>query len=153
MAFRFGAKSDANLIGVHKELVLVARHAISISEIDFGITQGLRTLAEQEKYVAAGASKTMNSRHLTGHAVDVVAFIGRQARWDFELYYKIASAFRTAAQFHRIPIRWGACWERIDNNNSPLEDLVTSYVQRCKSSGRKPLMDGPHFELPKALYP
>ena len=92
--FKFSSRSEKNLQGVNPELVKVTRRALEISEVDFGITEGLRSRYRQKQLVATGKSQTMNSRHLTGHAVDVVAYIGSQVSWEWSLYEKIAAAFR-----------------------------------------------------------
>lgn len=76
--FKFSSRSEKNLQGVNPDLVKVTRRALEISEVDFGITEGLRSRYRQKQLVATGKSQTMNSRHLTGHAVDVVAYIGSQ---------------------------------------------------------------------------
>lgn len=127
MAFRLSSRSQARLDGVHPDLVRVVKRAIQITQVDFGITEGLRTKERQKELVAKGASRTMNSRHLTGHAVDVAAYIGSEVRWDWPLYPKIAAAFRQAAKEERVPITWGGDWPK--------------------------LRDGPHFELDRKAYP
>lgn len=76
--FKFSSRSENNLQGVNPDLVKVTRRALEISEVDFGITEGLRSRYRQKQLVATGKSQTMNSRHLTGHAVDVVAYIGNR---------------------------------------------------------------------------
>ncbi len=95
--FKFSSRSEKNLQGVNPDLVKVTRRALEISEVDFGITEGLRSRYHQKQLVATGKSQTMNSRHLTGHAVDVVAYIGSQVSWEWPLYEKIAAAFRQAS--------------------------------------------------------
>lgn len=113
--------------GVHPDLVRVMKRAITLTPIDFKITEGLRSIERQRQLVAAGASKTMKSRHLTGHAVDVAALIGRNVRWDWPLYAQIAVAVKEAAKQINVPIEWGGDW--------------------------KTFKDGPHFQLPWAKYP
>jgi peptidoglycan L-alanyl-D-glutamate endopeptidase CwlK len=127
MTYRFSSRSTANLAGVHPHLVALASLALSRSSVDFVITEGLRTRARQAELVAAGASRTMNSRHLTGHAIDVAALIDGQVRWDWPLYEQIARAFEEASLRHDIPVTWGGNWAT--------------------------LRDGPHFELPRETYP
>ena len=127
MAFRLSSRSLARLEGVHPDLIRVVKRAIEITPVDFGITEGLRTKERQRQLVAQGASRTMNSRHLTGHAVDVVAYIGSEVRWDWPLYPRIAKAFRQAAAELKVPIEWGGDWPK--------------------------LRDGPHFELSRKAYP
>jgi len=127
MAFRLSSRSLARLDGVHPDLVRVVKRAIQITSIDFGITEGLRTKERQKELVAKGASRTLNSRHLTGYAVDVVACIGSEVRWDWPLYPKIAAAFRQVAKEEGVPITWGGDWPK--------------------------LRVGPHFELDRKVYP
>lgn len=127
MAFRLSSRSLARLDGVHPDLIRVVKRAIEITHVDFGITEGLRTKERQRQLVAQGASRTMNSRHLTGHAVDVAAYIGSEVRWDWPLYPRIAKAFRQASAELKVPIEWGGDWPK--------------------------LRDGPHFELSRKAYP
>ena len=130
-------RSLKRLEGVHPDLVAVVIRAAEISEQSFIITEGLRTIERQKKLVAAGASTTLRSRHLTGHAVDVAAFVdmdgsgdytsGDNIRWDWPLYSRIAAAMKSAAFQLNIPIVWGGDW--------------------------KTFKDGPHFELDRKQYP
>jgi peptidoglycan L-alanyl-D-glutamate endopeptidase CwlK len=118
-------RSERNLQGVHKDLVMVVR--LAGKRANFLVTEGLRTVARQKQLVAAGASQTMNSRHLTGHAVDVAALVDGQVRWDWPLYARIADEMKAAAKELNVPIIWGGDW--------------------------KSLKDGPHFELDRKKYP
>ena len=127
MAFVLGARSQKAMIGVHPDLVRVVRRAIQVSEIDFTVTEGVRTMARQRELVAKGASRTLNSRHLTGHAVDLAALINGKVEWAWPLYGRLAGAMKYAAQEVGVPIRWGGDW--------------TTF------------RDGPHFELPRSIYP
>jgi peptidoglycan L-alanyl-D-glutamate endopeptidase CwlK len=131
--FNLSAKSLAKLEGVHPDLVKVVKRAIEITPLDFKVGEGLRTVERQRALVAAGASKTMNSRHITGHAVDLWALIDfdgdgdTEVRWDWPLYDKIAKAMKAAATELNIPIEWGGDW--------------------------KTFKDGPHFQLPHRTHP
>lgn len=127
MTFVLSKRSEANLSGVHPALVSVVRRALEISEVDFAVIEGLRTKERQEELVKAGASQTMNSRHLTGHAVDLAAVVGGTIRWDWPLYDKIAKAVKTAATELKVAVDWGGDW--------------------------KTFKDGPHFELDRKVYP
>lgn len=127
MAFAFGARSLARLDGVHPDLVKVMKRAIGCSTVDFAVIEGLRTLATQKKYMAAGATRTMNSRHLTGHAVDIAPYIEGKIRWDWPLFHQIAPVVKKAAAELNIPITWGGDW--------------------------RSFKDGPHWELPWKQYP
>ncbi|WAC60866.1 M15 family metallopeptidase [Brevundimonas sp. SL130] len=121
------ARSRSRLNGVHPALVAVVEAALARSSVDFMITEGLRTPERQAALVKAGASQTLKSRHLTGHAVDVAALVDGQVRWDWPLYGRIAEAFKAASRELNIPIVWGGDW--------------------------KSLRDGPHFELDRKSYP
>ncbi|PHR17873.1 MAG: peptidase M15 [Sphingopyxis sp.] len=125
--FKLSKRSLDRLEGVHPDLVKVVMLAITLTEVDFGVTEGLRTVERQRVLKAAGASQTMNSRHITGHAVDLVAYIGADISWDWPLYYKIADAMKRASKSLAIPVVWGGDW--------------TSFK------------DGPHFELSRRSYP
>lgn len=124
--WRFGRLSEARLLGVHPELVKVVRGALAISPIDFAVVEGVRTLARQKQLVAAGASWTMDSRHLTGHAVDLAPYVGGMLRWDWPLYHQLAAAMEKSANDLYIPIVWGGRWK---------------------------VRDGPHFELNRKSFP
>ena len=120
--FRFSRRSYRSMDGVASELIAVASRALEITTVDFVVTEGLRTVERQKELVASGASQTMNSRHITGDAIDVAAYVGG-IRWDWPLYEGIAEAFKQAAEDLQVPLEWGGDW----------------------SSFR----DGPHFQLPR----
>ena len=95
--FTLGHRSKQRLKGVHPDLVKVVERAIRITAVDFAVLEGLRTPERQQALVEAGASQTLNSRHLTGHAVDLGAWVADEVRWDWPLYHKIAAAMKDAA--------------------------------------------------------
>lgn len=122
--------SEKRLRGVHPDLVRVVRRCAADwadPETGFIITQGLRTLEEQKVLKAKGASRTLRSRHLTGHAVDLAVSVQGQIRWDWPLYARLAKAMKAAAKAEKVPLEWGGDW--------------TSFK------------DGPHFQLPWSKYP
>lgn len=125
--FALSPRSIQRMAGIHPDLFKVVQRAIQITEVDFGVTQGLRTIEQQRQYVAEGKSRTMNSRHLTGHAVDVVALVNGKASWAMPDYARIAQAFKRAAYELGVPIVWGGDWSSFK--------------------------DGPHFELDRKRYP
>jgi len=120
-------RSEAKLEGVHADLVKVVRRAAEICEIDFIVTEGLRTMKRQRALLAAGATKTLKSRHLTGHAIDVAPVIDGEVRWDWPPFYLIADAMKMAAAELKVPIEWGGDW--------------------------RSFKDGPHFQLEHKTYP
>lgn len=127
MGFKFGTRSLKNLEGVHPDLKKVMMKAIEDSPIDFMILEGLRTLVRQQELVRMGASKTMNSRHLTGHAVDIAPLLNGVIRFDWPLYYRLAPVIKDVAVSLKVPIVWGGDW--------------------------RTFKDGPHFELDRKKYP
>lgn len=127
MTFQLSQKSRDRLTGVHPDLVSVVHRALELSEIDFVVLEGVRSLAKQEQLFAAKATTTLKSRHLTGHAVDLGAIVAGTVRWDWPLYHKIADAMKDAAEQLGIPLEWGGDW--------------------------KTFKDGPHFQLPWQEYP
>jgi len=142
MAFNLGPRSLLNLRGVHPDLVRVVRRAISISKTDFTVIEGLRTTARQKQLVASGASKTMNSRHITGHAIDIVPYVGGKVRWDWPLFIPIAEAMKKASELENVPIRYGGTWKLL--SETPVINMGVMH---------KKFPDGPHFELPVTFYP
>jgi Putative peptidoglycan-binding domain-containing protein len=125
-------RSLKRLEGVHPHLVKVIKRAAEKCKVEFQISEGVRTVERQKELKAAGASQTLNSRHLIAlngfsHAVDVVAYVGGIVDWTFELYARIADSVKAAALELGVPIEWGGDW--------------------------KTLRDGPHFQLPWAQYP
>lgn len=127
MAYMLGKRSKQRLEGLHKDLIAVVERAIQITEVDFTVLEGMRTLARQRELVARGASTTLNSRHLTGHGVDLGAYIDGAVRWDWPLYHKIADAMKQAATELEIDMDWGGDW--------------------------KSFPDGPHYQLAWGAYP
>lgn len=107
---RFSERSNSKLEGVDERLIRVATLALQLSPVDFGITEGVRTLERQKELVKAGASRTLRSKHLEGKAIDVVAYVGGKVAWDWPLYEKIAKAFRQAADELGVKITWGGSW-------------------------------------------
>ena len=124
--YSLGPRSKQRLKGVHPDLAKVVERAIKITEVDFTVLEGLRTPERQKTLVEAGASQTLNSRHLTGHAVDLGAWVGDEVRWDWPLYHKIAAAMKEAARVEGVKIVWGGDW--------------------------RTFKDGPHFELDRKAY-
>lgn len=114
-------KSQEKLKGVDARLVSVVERAATYSTVKFIVTEGLRTQERQAMLVKQGASKTMNSKHLTGRAVDIAPIVDGKVRWDWPLFYPVADAFKKAAAELNVEIVWGGDW--------------------------KTFKDGPHFEL------
>lgn len=127
MTYKFSKKSLDNLNGVHPDLRALAFRALELSPVDFMVIEGLRSKSRQRELVARGASKTMNSRHLTGHAIDIVPVVGGKVSWDWPHYYPLAEAVKKAAKELGIPIEWGGDW--------------------------RSFKDGPHWQLPWKQYP
>lgn len=127
MSIVLGQRSLSRLEGVHPDLVRVVKKAAALSSLDFTVLEGLRTQARQKQLLDLGATKTINSRHLTGHAVDLAPMVGGTVRWDWPLYHQLAVIVKEAARAENVPIQWGGDW--------------------------RTFKDGPHWELPWKAYP
>ena len=147
--YKLSQRSLDRLDGVKPELVDVVKRAIELTTIDFGVVQGLRTEEEQKALVEKGASKTMKSKHLTGDAVDLMAYIGGRGCWELNVYDEIADAMKAAAIELGVSIRWGAAWTVSDLREweGTAEDAMNSYVDVRRAEGKRPFIDAPHFEL------
>ena len=127
------ARDVSRLTGVNRDLVRVVNRAASICPIKFMVVEGVRTIAKQREYFLAGKSKTLRSRHLDGHAVDLAPIVDTDGDGDIELswamkdFKPIIAAMKQAAKELNIPIEAGADW--------------------------KSFVDAPHFQLPWAAYP
>lgn len=106
-------KSINKLEGVDSSLVQVVKRAIEITTIDFGVTEGLRTVERQRELFAAGKSQTMKSKHIVGRAVDLVAMPNGRVSWEWKYYIHIATAMKQAAKELGIDIEWGGDWTSI----------------------------------------
>ena len=146
--FTFGEKSLNELHGVDERLQAVAHLAIELSGQDFAVHDGLRTREEQEQLLIAGASQTLDSKHLTGHAIDVVPVVNGKLRLEWEPIYVVAKAIREAAKQLDVKLRWGCAWDiNFTNTLDTPEAVADAYAARRRSQGKKVFLDGPHFEL------
>lgn len=145
--FLFAGVSVRRLEEIDQKLANVTRLARKYSKQEFEVLEGLRTRKRQEELVRKGASQTMNSKHLIGHAVDLVPIVNGKISWDWKYYYPIADVMRQAAQELDVKIRWGGAWQVLNDTTKPTVKLVEEYVANKKKQGRKAFTDGPHFEL------
>lgn len=149
MAFKLSQRSLKNLEGVDPNLVAVVKRAIEITKVDFGVTEGVRTIARQKELVAKGASQTMKSKHIEGKAVDLVAYIGSRISWELNLYDDIADAMKQAAKELGVSLRWGGAWHinNIADWSGTMQEAMDSYIDTRRKAGQRPFLDCPHFEL------
>jgi len=147
--FKLSKRSHDRLIGVNPRLVAVVNTAIMITKVDFGVVEGLRTQETQRAYFNAGKSQTMNSKHLMGDAVDLVAFVNGAISWELNLYDEIAEAMRIGALEHDLPLRWGAAWNIPDIRRweGSMESAMSYYIDERRRQNRRPFIDAPHFEI------
>ena len=143
MSIILSPRSIARLADVHPDLVRVVHRAADMSDLDFTVLEGRRTLDKQKQLLAQGATRTLNSRHLTGHAVDLAPMIGGSVSWDWPLYHRLADVMREASLHENVPIRWGGTWKLLSSIQGPVTAKILS----------RSFPDGPHFELPRASYP
>lgn len=125
MTFSLGDRSRRNLNGVHPDLVKVVERAIEITEVDFTVIEGLRTKERQAQLFRDRFTKTLSSRHLTGHAVDIAPY---PIDWEDKVRFaRVAKAMKQAARELNVAIVWGGDWK-----NS---------------------WDMPHYQLDRKVYP
>jgi len=148
MSFKLSTRSLGKLEGVDSNLVAVVKRAIELTKVDFGVIYGMRTEEEQKKLVAAGKSQTMKSNHLVGKAVDLMAYVDGAACWELNVYDDLCDAMKAAAEELGTPVKWGAAWSEGDIRTYPgtAEDAMMKYIDLRRSQGRRPFIDGPHFE-------
>lgn len=134
MTFALGRRSRERLHGVNPDLVRVVERAIAISSIDFTVIEGVRTLARQKALLRLGHTRTLKSRHLTGHAVDLAPYVGGRIDWDDLMQFRqVGHAMRAAAQDVGVPLVWGAL--------------------KAHGGHWSTFNDMPHFQLTRAAYP
>ena len=147
--FKLSSTSLDRMTGIDMLLSSVMRTAISHTTIDFGISEGLRSQERQAHLVDTGKSQTLQSKHIDGKAVDVLAYKNGNITWDHADFDQIAEAVRHAARLHNVAIRWGAAWTVPDIKDwaDSMHQARMSYVEQRTHEGRKPFVDSPHFEL------
>ncbi|EES9562135.1 TPA: M15 family metallopeptidase [Escherichia coli] len=126
--FKFSQRSESNLKGVNPDLVKVIRRALELTPVDFIVIEGLRAQARQKEMVATGKSQTMNSRHLTGHAVDIIPV---NTTWRVEEFKPLLKAVKQAADEQGLKLRFGINWK-----SDPSLPIETKFI------------DAPHIEIP-----
>lgn len=127
--------SQERLKGVHPDLVRVMHKALQEAPFPFRVIDGLRTVTRQKELVRIGASKTMRSRHLTGHAVDIVPLVDldrdgkleTEELFNWPLIRQLAPVVKAAATDLDVALEWGGDW--------------------------KTFKDGPHWQLSWKAYP
>jgi len=133
--FKLSKKSESNMMGLHPDLIVLAKEAIKITPYDFGINSStVRTKEQQEIFVAEGKSKTMSSRHVPSNnecllscALDFNVYVNGKITWDIKYFRPVAQAFVTTAIKYGIPIELGILW--------------------------RTFIDGPHCQLSRETYP
>ncbi|CCK74005.1 protein of unknown function [Pseudotevenvirus RB43] len=129
--FKFSQKSINNLKGVKPELVKVVQRALELSPEDFGVREGLRTVEQQREYVRTGASQTMNSKHITGDAVDLYpSKLPEGWQKNPKVWLPVLNAMKKAGDELGVKLRFGINWK-----NDPNLPIETKFI------------DAPHIEL------
>jgi len=150
------ARCELRLAGVHPDLVRVVRRAAAGGAMfRVPLDGGRRTPERQAELMRAGKTQTLNSRHLTGHAVDLAPLVGTDISWQWEHFFPLADAVAHAARAEGAPLIWGGAWGRLvqDWPKGGAKAAQDAYVAERRAAGRKPFLDGPHFELPATVYP
>ena len=146
--YKLSNTSMNRLKGIKPSLHRVVERAIFLSDVDFMVVEGLRTKAKQAEYVRKGASQTMNSKHLTGDAVDIVPYVNGKADWnDWNNIFAMTVAMQKAAQELGVNVRWGGAWVLLNGRSGTPYDWVEEYKAVQRKKGKNAFMDGVHFEL------
>ncbi len=146
--YKLSNTSLNRLKGIKPSLHRVVERAIFLSDVDFMVVEGLRTKAKQAEYVRKGASQTMNSKHLTGDAVDIVPYVNGKADWDnWDNIFTMTTAMQKAAQELGVNVRWGGAWVLLNGRSGTPYDWVEDYKAAQRKKGKNAFMDGVHFEL------
>ena len=152
--YQLGTTSKKRLEGVRPELRSLVEVAITRTPVDFTVVEGLRTLEQQREYVRRGSSTTMNSRHLTGHAVDLAPWIQGKIDWNTTSnFIQLAEVMRKVAVERGVEILWGGAWQLALNYFSSAQEAFNAYTSLRKSQGRRPFIDLPHYQLTWRKYP
>lgn len=154
-------RSLQRLDHAHRDLRRLMIESAKQCPVDIEAGEVLRTMVRQREMVAAGASGTLNSRHLAhkldglARACDIVCYLNGKVSWDWPLFYRAARHIRATAIRLGIRVTWGGVWDRCLNDLSEdLEAETRDYVTRARRRGvKQPLIDGPHFQLEWAAYP
>lgn len=161
--YSLGQHSQDALIGVQLDLARCVRRAIEITDQDFQVFEGLRTLQRQKELVASGASETLDSYHipdarLVGHAVDLVPFIGGRVQWQERPCLVVARAMLFASKEFGVPVTWGGVfkapggpWTLLQSlDPDDLEGEIDRHIDQYRAmTGKKPFVDRPHFQVPR----
>ncbi len=160
MTFVLGTASEDRLIGIKPKLVCCVRYAIKRTAVDFSVFEGLRSEARQRELYLSGASRTLQSYHLTGEAVDLVPYVAGRLQWQMPLCIKVATVMPQASRDLSVRLVWGAVWDRELASLDPkrLAAEVEAYGVRFRAAHPprvidgelvqpEPLIDGAHFQL------
>lgn len=156
--WRWGARSLRRLQGIHPDLRAHMDAMLSLSPVDLTVIEGLRSKERQKRLVLSGASRTLHSRHLTGHAVDVAPLVNGRVPWNAPgAWYELAATAAAATDVTGVEVTWGGIWDRMASqlDTCDIAGEVLRYQKRYRAihPGKWPLFDGPHIQLPRAVYP
>lgn len=126
MNYKLSTKSIERLKGLHPVLSSIVMLAIKISDVDFSVIDGVRSKEKQAQYVKDGLSKTLDSYHLTGHAVDLYPWVDGKTSHDHFHYAQLNEAMQKAAKQLGYEVEWGGNW--------------------------KSFVDKPHFQINRNVY-
>lgn len=154
--FVFGSKSRSEMKGMHPSLIAVLNRSIQITRQDFCVFDGRRSAHEQNSLYQRGLSQLDGYNRISKHqvqsdgyvhAADLVPWIDGDPVWDWPAIYVIAEAVVAAARELDVQLRWGGCWQHVNNLKGDPENWVAAYVKRKRDAGKRAFNDGPHWEL------
>ena len=149
-------RSKENLVGVHEDLVHVLTDAYAVIRslgLDIIVTEGLRDAKRQKKLLAEGKSKTLNSRHLTGHAFDIAIIKDGKVTWDMQWYKQVAKVVKEVAKTEGIDVEWGGDWSSFkDGTHFQLSWAAYPLQAHPKTTGNSKTIAASIFGFPIAAY-
>lgn len=146
--FRFSKASNDKLDQVDENLAKVFRHILPKSPFDLSILEGLRSIERQEALYKAGKSKTMRSKHLKGHAVDVGVWYDGKITWDLDKYVMVADCvniYLPELYLNGWSLRWGGAWHAsFPNKEQTAQQMMDEYQDKSEGRG---FIDAIHWEI------
>jgi peptidoglycan L-alanyl-D-glutamate endopeptidase CwlK len=150
--FRWGLRSLQNLSGIHHDLRRVADRALQLTTQDMTVIEGIRSIERQRQLLAQGHTRTLNSRHITGMAIDLVP--APFTTWeDTDRWDTMATAFAQASRELEIPCFWGCAWHKPIGEFKTGKEAREDYVATRRKQRRSVFLDFPHIELCRTTYP
>ena len=128
--YRLSNRSLSALVGVHPSIAIIPQEAIKITPVDFMVFEGIRTMKRQRYLYSTGASKTLDSYHLYGLAIDIVPYVNGELSWEEEYFPPIVESVKTVIDEYNLPVQWGYDLWKWDLAHWQMSNFKRSYDAR-----------------------